>query len=126
MARDRERHVEGWRGISPAPLDDVRSGTGATGATHRADNRFTANASTQPDRPGGGQPHAQKSLEERIENALRVVAELLERDEAYLPIFLRLEAERDKLDARRAALDRARAVLKETPPGLRSGPAPRL
>jgi hypothetical protein len=54
-----------------------------------------------------------------------VVAELLEQDEAYLPIFLRLEAERDKLKLRHAALDRARALLRETPPRSRSGPAPR-
>lgn len=120
MARDRERHVEGWCGAKPAPQDDMPSGTGTT---RRTAIRFTATA--QPDRPGGRQPHGQRSLEERVANALRVVAELLEQDEAYLPIFLRLEAERDKLDARRAALDRARAVLRETPPGSRSGPAPR-
>lgn len=122
MARDRERHVEGRDGAKPAHQDDMRSGTGTT---RRADHRFSTPATAQPDRPGGRQPHEQRSLEARIENALRVVAELLEQDEAYLPIFLRLEAERDKLDARRAALDRARAVLRETPPRSRSGPAPR-
>lgn len=122
MARDRERHVEGPDGAQPAPPDDVRSGTSTT---RRADHRFRTTATAKPNGHGGRQPHGQRSLEARIENALRVVAELLEQDEAYLPIFLRLEAERDKLDARRAALDRARAVLRETPPRSRSGPAPR-
>jgi hypothetical protein len=122
MARDRERHVEGRDGAQPAPQDGVPLGTGME---HPTDNRFTASASGQPDRQIGTQLHGKRSLEARIENALRVVAELLEHDEAYLPIFLRLEAERDKLDARRAALDRARAVLRETPPRSRSGPAPR-
>lgn len=122
MARDRERHVEGRCGAKPVPQEDMPSGTSAK---HPTANRFTTTATAQPDRPGGRQPHGQRSLEARIENALRVVAELLEQDEAYLPIFLRLEAERDKLDARRAALDRARAVLRETPPRSRSGPAPR-
>jgi hypothetical protein len=122
MARDRERHVEGRDGAKPAPQEDMPSGTGAT---RQADHRFRTTATTQPDRPGGRQQHGQRSLEARIENALRIVAELLEQDEAYLPIFLRLEAERDKLDARQAALDRARAVLRETPPRSRSGPAPR-
>ncbi|MHA7888714.1 hypothetical protein [Roseicyclus sp.] len=122
MARDRERHVKGRDGAKPAPQDDMPP---ETNATRRADHRFRTTATTQPDRPDGHQQHGHKSLEERIENALRVVAELLEQDEAYLPIFLRLEAERDKLDARRAALDRARAVLRETPPRSRSGPAPR-
>ena len=123
MARDRERHVNtGRRGRTPAAPNDMPSGTGKK---HPIANRFTSTAGAQPDRPGGPQQHRQRSLEARIENALRVVAELLEQDEAYLPIFLRLEAERDKLDARRAALDRARAVLRETPPRSRSGPAPR-
>lgn len=119
MARDRERHAKGRGGAKPAPPDDMRSATRATG---RVDHRFSTTATAQP---GGRQPHTQKSLEERIENALRVVAELLEHDEAYLPIFLRLEAERDKLDTRRAALDRAQAVLRENRPEPRSGPAPR-
>jgi len=117
MARDRERHVEGRDGAKSAPPDDVPSGTDARSVT---DHHF--NAAVQP---GGRRPHGRRSLEARIENALRVVAALLEHDEAYLPIFQRLEAERDKLDDRRAALDRARALLKETPPRSRSGPAPR-
>ena len=123
MARDRERHVKGERGTSPASPYDVRLGTGASGATHRTDNRLTATG--QPDRQGDRQQHGRRSLEARIGNALHVVAELLEQDEAYLPIFLRLEAERDKLKLRHAALDRARALLRETPPRSRSGPAPR-
>lgn len=52
-------------------------------------------------------------LEDRIENALHIVAALLEHDEAYLPIFLRLEAELDKAAARQSALSRARARLME-------------
>ena len=123
MARDWERHVNtGRRGCTPAASCDSPSGTAdRNGTTHG----FTSTAGAQPDGSRSPQPHRQRSLEARIENALRVVAELLEQDEAYLPIFLRLEAERDKLDARRAALDRARAVLRETPPRSRSGPAPR-
>jgi hypothetical protein len=96
-----------------------------TGKKHPIANRFTSTAGAQPDRPGGPQPHGETSLEARIENALRIVAELLEDNEAYLPIFLRLEAERDKLKLRHAALDRARALLKETPPRSQSGRAPR-
>ncbi|WP_292065176.1 hypothetical protein [Marivita sp. XM-24bin2] len=123
MARDRERHANtGRRGSTPAVPDDLSSGTARRkGATLR----FTNTATAQPDPPGGSQPHGRRSLNERIENALCVVAELLEHDETYLPIFLRLEAERDKLDTRRAALDRARAFLRETHPRSRSGPAPR-
>ncbi|MEO3479601.1 hypothetical protein AAFO90_18230 [Phaeobacter sp. CAU 1743] len=118
MARDRERHIEELGGAKSAPRDDMRSATHATG---RADHHFSTTATAQP---VGRQPHTQKTLEERIENALRVVAELLEHDEAYLPIFLRLETERDKLDTRRAALERARAVLREKSPRSRPGPAP--
>lgn len=121
MARDRERHIEERGGAKPAPREDMPSGTGAT---RQADHRFRTIATTQPDRPGDRQQHRQRSLEARIENALRVVAELLEHDEAYLPIFLRLETERDKLDTRRAALKRARAVLREKSPRSRPGPAP--
>lgn len=122
MARDRQRHVKGRGGAQPAPPDDMHSSIRATG---RAEHRFSTTATAQPDGPRGRQPDTQKSLEERIENALRVVAELLKDNEAYLPIFLRLEAERDKLKLRHAALDRARALLRETPTGSRSGPAPR-
>ncbi|WP_139834103.1 hypothetical protein [Marivita cryptomonadis] len=123
MARDRERHVNtGRRGRTPAAPNDMPSGTGKK---HPIANRFTSTAGAQPDRPGGPQQHRQRSLEARIENALRIVAELLEDNEAYLPIFLRLEAERDKLKLRHAALDRARALLKETPPRSQSGRAPR-
>ncbi len=95
-----------------------------TGTTHPTANRFTASASGQPDRQRGRQRQGQKPLEVRIANAIRVVAELLEHDEAYLPIFLRLETERDELDTRRAALERARAVLREKSPRSRPGPAP--
>ena len=50
-------------------------------------------------------------VEERIANALRVVAELLQHDETYLPVFLRLEAELQQAHARRAALERAKSLL---------------
>jgi hypothetical protein len=96
-----------------------------TGKKHPIANRFTSTAGAQPDGSRSPQQHRQRSLEARIENALRIVAELLEDNEAYLPIFLRLEAERDKLKLRHAALDRARALLKETPPRSQSGRAPR-
>ena len=50
------------------------------------------------------------NAEERVRNALRIVATLLEHDEAYLPIFLRLETELQALERKRDALDRARAM----------------
>jgi len=50
------------------------------------------------------------NTEERVRNALRIVATLLEHDEAYLPIFLRLETELQALERKRDALDRARAM----------------
>jgi hypothetical protein len=59
-------------------------------------------------RPGPRSAPDKRRLDDRIDNALRIVAALLEHDEAYLPIFLRLEAERDRAAARNAALDRAR------------------
>jgi hypothetical protein len=65
-----------------------------------------------PSRPSTKtQPHKQRA-EERIANALGIVAILLEHDDAYLPIFLRLEAELQASDKRKAALARARAFLK--------------
>ncbi|MFO8127016.1 hypothetical protein [Yoonia sp.] len=54
-------------------------------------------------------------VEERIANAMRVVAELLQHDEAYLPVYLRLEAELHQADARRAALERAKSLLQTRP-----------
>ena len=50
------------------------------------------------------------NTEERVRNALGIVATLLEHDEAYLPIFLRLETELQALERKRDALDRARAM----------------
>ena len=55
--------------------------------------------------------NCQRCAEKRIENALRIVAELLDKDEAYLPIFLRLEDELKKAENRSAALVRASAFL---------------
>lgn len=49
-------------------------------------------------------------MEARIANALGLVAELLEHDEIYLPVFLRLEAELQKARERRAALERAKSL----------------
>lgn len=54
-------------------------------------------------------------VEERIANALRVVAELLQHDETYLPVFLRLEAELQQAHASRAALERAKSLLQTRP-----------
>ncbi|OHC51863.1 MAG: hypothetical protein A3D16_07710 [Rhodobacterales bacterium RIFCSPHIGHO2_02_FULL_62_130] len=51
------------------------------------------------------------SHEGRISNALRIIAELLEYDNAYLPVFLRLEAELKLAEERRAALERAKSLL---------------
>jgi hypothetical protein len=56
-----------------------------------------------------------RAVEERIANALRMVAELLEHDESYLPIFLRLEAELQQAHASRAALERAKSLLQTRP-----------
>jgi len=59
-------------------------------------------------------PPAKKSTgshEGRISNALRIIAELLEHDEAYLPVFLRLEAELKLAKEGRAALERAKSLL---------------
>lgn len=83
----------------------------------------------QEGRPGQAR-HGAQSAEQRIENALRIVAELLEQDDSYLPIFLRLEAELKKVDARSAALNRARAYLgagrqmaiRDSSPDLKASP----
>jgi hypothetical protein len=53
-----------------------------------------------------------QSVEARIHNALHIVAELLQHDDAYLPIFLRLEGELESARAQSAALSRARAYLR--------------
>jgi hypothetical protein len=46
---------------------------------------------------------------DRIKSCLKTVAELVEHDEAYLPIFLRLEAEFDAATNRQEALERAKS-----------------
>jgi hypothetical protein len=56
-----------------------------------------------------------QNKEQRIAKALRIVAALLEKDEAYLPIFLRLEAELEALEKRKAALSRARTYIDMNP-----------
>jgi hypothetical protein len=53
-----------------------------------------------------------EDLEDRILGALSIVAELLEHDEAYVPVFTRLEEELTRVQAQRAALSRARAYLR--------------
>jgi hypothetical protein len=53
----------------------------------------------------------QNVTEHRIRASLAIIAELLQYSDAYLPIFLRLEAELAAAEARRAALERARAFL---------------
>ena len=55
------------------------------------------------------------SLEARIQDALTIVAELLEHDEAYVPVFTRLEEELERVQAQRDALSRARAYLRARP-----------
>lgn len=47
--------------------------------------------------------------ENRILGAIRIVATLVETDEGYLPIFLRLESELKKEREKTAALQRVRA-----------------
>jgi hypothetical protein len=49
----------------------------------------------------------------RIEAALELVAILLDENEAYLPIFLRLEAELEAARVSSSALARARALAKQ-------------
>ena len=61
--------------------------------------------------------------EEDIIEALGIIARILEDDERYLQIFLRLEAELDKVRSEREALTRARTYLpknelKSHPPQL--------
>lgn len=56
-----------------------------------------------------------QTKEQRIAKALGIVAALLEKDEAYLPIFLRLEAELEALEKRKAALSRARTYIELSP-----------
>lgn len=51
-------------------------------------------------------------IAERIENAMFVVAKLLEHDEVYLPIFLRLENELIKAREQQDALQRARTLIR--------------
>ena len=59
------------------------------------------------DIPSGRMPVRSAScMEERILRALRKVAKLIEDDEAYLPIFLRLESELVKVRERSLALKR--------------------
>jgi hypothetical protein len=53
----------------------------------------------------------QRITEHRIRASLAVIAELLQHSDAYLPIFLRLEAELAAAEARRAAIDRAKTFL---------------
>jgi hypothetical protein len=50
--------------------------------------------------------------QKRIGNAMTIIATLLERDETYLPIFIRLEAELSAVKSQNAALDRARLLLR--------------
>jgi len=44
-----------------------------------------------------------------------VVAELLQHDEIYLQVYLRLEVELHQAHARRAALERAKSLLQTRP-----------
>lgn len=49
---------------------------------------------------------------DRIRNALVIISILLEDNEAYLPIFLRLEADLKNAEIHRAALKRAKAYAR--------------
>ena len=53
----------------------------------------------------------------RIENALARVADLLIDDDAYLPVFLRLECELEEARARQSAIDRARRIIRKRDEG---------
>lgn len=49
---------------------------------------------------------------ETIQNALRIAAQVVARDgERYLPIYLRLEKERDKIIGQSEALKRVHSLL---------------
>ena len=58
----------------------------------------------------GRRPVASMDMVARLRRALHTVAPLVSEDEAYLPIFERLEAELVKADTRQASLARARAI----------------
>lgn len=59
---------------------------------------------------GLGALKSQKSRDlDRVKSCLQTVAELVEHDEAYLPIFLRLEAELQAATNRQEALERAKS-----------------
>jgi hypothetical protein len=91
--------------------------------TENADSQIVALHGPQKDPARTQRPQAQgttpttarrtlppQPAEERIANALRLVAELLEHNEIYLPVFLRLEAELQQARERRAALERAKSL----------------
>jgi len=55
------------------------------------------------------------SLEERLQNALRIMAKVIaEQGEAYLPIFERLEEELEAHRSKKGALQRALALSEES------------
>lgn len=59
------------------------------------------------------------SLEQRVERALIVAAQLVELyGEVYLPIFERLERELAQLQRKSSAVDRARRIAQHAPPML--------
>lgn len=90
-----------------------------TAATGGEEQYTGPKAPSVNDKPGAqsaerSRARAKKSTgshEGRISNALRIIAELLEYDNAYLPVFLRLEAELKLAEERRAALERAKSLL---------------
>ena len=57
---------------------------------------------------------SKRHLEERILNCLAYLAKLLEKDEVYLPIFLRFEAELERVRRDQDALKRARTYLRKS------------
>jgi len=61
---------------------------------------------------GDGCQTVKRRQEDRILSALAIMAQLLEHDAVYLPVFLRLESELAKTRLQRSALERARSLAK--------------
>lgn len=92
MARDRTRHSQG-RGVAAATSDRAMSSGGPAV------------------RGQSGTDSAVSRQIQRILSCMETVAMLLETDEAFLPIFIRLERELEAAQAAQDALERSRAYL---------------
>jgi hypothetical protein len=108
MARDRRRHAqkEGLPAMAVPPGDAMPSTLSHTG--HQACVRLSH---VKP--PHETMPHA-KHLS-RITSCLQTVAILLETNHAYLPIFLRLEAELKDEQLKQDAITRSKIYLPRMP-----------